>query len=198
MEGREREIRKVTLWGAAVNITLTIAKLLAGVFGRSAAMVADGVHSLSDLLTDAIVLIFTHISSKGKDRDHSFGHGKFETMATLIISVILIVVGAKLMEGGIRSIIDTANGKDLPKPGYIALIAAIVSIVLKELLYHWTAILIIIPRTASLEYVSRHFKPIETPRHISSAKSRIAIAAPTSPNSSHKIAKIISFAGSDT
>ena len=124
MEGREREIRKVTLWGAAVNITLTIAKLLAGVFGRSAAMVADGVHSLSDLLTDAIVLIFTHISSKGKDRDHSFGHGKFETMATLIISVILIVVGAKLMEGGIRSIVDVANGKDLPKPGYIALIAA--------------------------------------------------------------------------
>ena len=139
MEGREREIRKVTLWGAAVNITLTIAKLLAGVFGRSAAMVADGVHSLSDLLTDAIVLIFTHISSKGKDRDHSFGHGKFETMATLIISVILIVVGAKLMEGGIRSIIDAANGKDLPKPGHIALIAAIVSIILKELLYHWTA-----------------------------------------------------------
>ena len=102
-------------------------------------MVADGVHSLSDLLTDAIVLIFTHISSKGKDRDHSFGHGKFETMATLIISVILIVVGAKLMEGGIRSIIDAANGKDLPKPGYIALIAAIVSIILKELLYQWTA-----------------------------------------------------------
>ena len=122
-----------------MNITLTIAKLLAGVFGRSAAMVADGVHSLSDLLTDAIVLIFTHISSKGKDRDHSFGHGKFETMATLIISVILIVVGAKLMEGGIRSIIDAANGKDLPKPGYIALIAAFVSIVLKELLYQWTA-----------------------------------------------------------
>ena len=122
-----------------MNITLTIAKLLAGIFGRSAAMVADGVHSLSDLLTDAIVLIFTHISSKGKDRDHSFGHGKFETMATLIISVILIVVGAKLMEGGIRSIVDVANGKDLQKPGYIALIAAIVSIVLKELLYHWTA-----------------------------------------------------------
>jgi cation diffusion facilitator family transporter len=139
MEGREREIRKVTLWGAAVNITLTIAKLLAGVFGRSAAMVADGVHSLSDLLTDAVVLIFTHISSKGKDRNHSFGHGKFETMATLIISVILIIVGAKLMEGGIRSIIDVANGKDLPKPGYIALIAAIVSIVLKELLYQWTS-----------------------------------------------------------
>ena len=139
MKGREREIRKVTLWGAFINIVLTIAKLLAGVFGRSAAMVADGVHSLSDLLTDAVVLVFTHISSKGKDRNHSFGHGKFETMATLIISIILIVVGAKLMEGGIRSIINVANGAVLPKPGYIALIAAIVSIVLKEALYQWTA-----------------------------------------------------------
>ena len=139
MEDREREIRKVTLWGAVVNITLTIAKLLAGVFGRSAAMVADGVHSLSDLLTDAIVLVFTHISSKGKDRKHSFGHGKFETMATLVISIILIVVGAKLMEGGIRSIINVAKGEILPKPGYIALAAAIVSIILKEALYQWTA-----------------------------------------------------------
>ena len=139
MEDRAREIRRVTLWGAAVNITLTIAKLLAGVFGRSAAMVADGVHSLSDLLTDAIVLVFTHISSKGKDRKHSFGHGKFETMATLVISIILIVVGAKLMEGGIRSIINVAKGEILPKPGYIALAAAIVSIILKEALYQWTA-----------------------------------------------------------
>lgn len=139
MEGREKEIRKVTLWGAFINIALTVAKLLAGVFGKSAAMVADGVHSLSDLLTDAVVLIFTHISSKGKDRNHSFGHGKFETMATLIISIILAVVGAKLMEGGIRSIIEVADGKTLPKPGYIALAAAILSIILKEILYQWTA-----------------------------------------------------------
>ncbi len=139
MGRREKEIRKVTIWGACINIILTIAKLLAGVFGRSAAMVADGVHSLSDLLTDAIVLVFTHISSKGKDRNHSFGHGKFETMATLIISVILAVVGAKLMESGIRSIINVVNGEVLPKPGFIALIAAIVSIILKEVLYQWTA-----------------------------------------------------------
>ncbi len=139
MENREREIRKITLWGAAVNIVLTTAKLAAGVFGRSAAMVADGVHSLSDLLTDAIVLIFTNISSKGNDRNHSFGHGKFETMATLIISIILIVVGAELMGNGIRSIINVANGAILPRPGYIALGAAIVSIILKEVLYRWTA-----------------------------------------------------------
>lgn len=139
MESREREIRKVTIWGALINIVLTIAKLLAGVFGRSAAMVADGVHSLSDLLSDAVVLVFTHISSKGKDRNHSFGHGKFETLATLIVSVILAVVGADLMGRGVGSIIDVANGAVLPKPGHIALIAAIVSIILKEALYQWTA-----------------------------------------------------------
>jgi cation diffusion facilitator family transporter len=101
-------------------------------------MVADGIHSLSDLLSDAVVLVFTHISSKGKDRDHSFGHGKFETLATLIVSIILVTVGGNLMSNGIRSIIGVFNGTEIPKPGYIALIAAAVSIALKEWLYHAT------------------------------------------------------------
>ena len=139
MERREKDIRNVTLWGALVNILLTVAKLLAGVFGRSAAMVADGVHSLSDLLSDAVVLIFTHISSKEKDRNHAFGHGKFETLATLIVSIILVVVGAEIMKSGVESIVDIATGGTIPRPHYIALIAAIVSIVLKEALYQWTA-----------------------------------------------------------
>ena len=95
MHNREQEIRRVTVAGAIVNIFLTIFKIIAGVLGRSAAMVADGIHSLSDLLSDIVVLVFTHISSKGKDKDHSFGHGKFETLATLIVSVILVVVGAR-------------------------------------------------------------------------------------------------------
>ena len=139
MEGREKQIRNVTLWGAFVNILLTVAKLLAGIFGKSAAMVADGVHSLSDLLSDLVVLIFTHISSKGKDRRHSFGHGKFETLATLIVSLILIIVAYKLASNGVESIVDIATGGTLPKPSYIALIAAVVSIIAKEILYQWTA-----------------------------------------------------------
>ncbi len=139
MDAREKQIRNVTLWGAAVNVVLTVAKLLAGIFGKSAAMVADGVHSLSDLLSDLVVLVFTHISSKGKDRKHSFGHGKFETMATLIVSVILIFVAYKLMSNGVESIVDIATGGTLPKPSYIALIAAVVSIIAKEILYQWTA-----------------------------------------------------------
>lgn len=140
MNGSERlkDIRSITIWGAVVNIALTIAKIIAGVIGRSAAMIADGIHSLSDLLSDIVVLVFTQISSKGKDRNHSFGHGKFETLATLIVSVILVVVGAKLMSGGIKSIISVIHGEAIPKPGYIALIAAAVSIVSKEILYQVT------------------------------------------------------------
>ncbi|MBE6238226.1 MAG: cation transporter [Bacteroidales bacterium] len=135
---REKEIRKITLWGTAVNLLLTVFKIVAGVLGRSAAMIADGVHSLSDLLSDIVVLIFTHISSKGKDRDHSFGHGKFETLATLIVSTILVAAGANLMANGVSSIIGVFNGEVIPKPGYIALIAAAISIIAKEILYHAT------------------------------------------------------------
>lgn len=140
MNGTDRlkDIRSITIWGAVVNIALTVAKIVSGVVGRSAAMIADGIHSLSDLLSDIVVLVFTHISSKGKDRDHSFGHGKFETLATLIVSIILVVVGAKLMSGGIKSIISVVNGEVIPKPGYIALAAAAISIAAKEILYYAT------------------------------------------------------------
>ena len=135
---REKEIRKITLWGSLVNLVLTVFKIIAGVMGRSAAMIADGIHSLSDLLSDVVVLVFTHMSSKGKDRDHSFGHGKFETLATLIVSVMLVAVGTDLMIGAIRSIIGFCRGGDIPEPGIIALIAAVVSILSKEILYHAT------------------------------------------------------------
>ena len=129
----------MTLWGALVNMGLTVFKLLAGIFGRSAAMIADGIHSLSDLLSDAVVLIFTHISSKGNDKGHSFGHGKFETFATMIVSLMLLIVGAGMMKNGINSIIDILNGNILPKPGWIAIAAAVVSIAAKEILYRVTA-----------------------------------------------------------
>ena len=138
-QARGKEIRKITLIGAGVNIVLTAIKIVAGVLGRSAAMIADGVHSLSDLLSDIVVLIFTHISSKGRDRDHSFGHGKFETLATLIVSLILVVVGGKLMAGGVQKIVDILNGEAIPVPGHIALWAALASILAKEILYIATA-----------------------------------------------------------
>lgn len=135
---REKEIRNITLWGAFVNVVLTVFKILAGVLGRSSAMIADGVHSLSDLLSDVVVLVFTRISSKGQDRDHSFGHGKFETLATLIISILLVAVGANLLSSGVRNIMGVINGEILERPGYVALVAAVVSIVAKESIYHAT------------------------------------------------------------
>lgn len=138
MHDRGKEIRRITVVGAIANIILTIFKIIAGALGRSAAMVADGIHSLSDLLSDIVVLVFTHLSSKGKDKNHSFGHGKFETMATLIVSVILVAAGAKLMADGVASIIGVINGNSIPLPGSIALWAAIASIIIKEILYHAT------------------------------------------------------------
>lgn len=137
-ESREIQIRKVTLWGALVNLLLTSGKMTAGVVGRSAAMTADGIHSLSDLMSDMVILTFSRISSKGKDRKHSFGHGKFETLATLIVSMILIAAGIELCRNGISDIISVIKGSVLPKPGMIALVTAAVSIVLKEVLYHMT------------------------------------------------------------
>lgn len=135
---REKRITRVTLWGSVVNLVLTVFKILAGVLGHSAAMIADGVHSLSDLLSDIVVLVFIRISSKDRDREHEFGHGKFETLATVVVSLMLVVVAAKLISGGVSSIRAAISGTVLPKPGWIALAAAAVSIAAKEILYRVT------------------------------------------------------------
>ena len=109
-------------------MVLAALKMVAGIVGRSGAMVADGIHSLSDLVSDIVVLIFVPMSSKSRDDGHKYGHGKFETLATLIVSLILVVVAAKLIATSVEKIIFVVNGNILPKPGYIALIAASVSI----------------------------------------------------------------------
>lgn len=136
--GREKEIRKVTLVGSVINLVLLIFKFVAGIVGHSAAMIADAVHSLSDFITDIIVLVFVHISGKPEDESHAYGHGKFETMATLIIGVILLAVGVGIFVNGASSIIDSFKGNIPPSPGKAALIAAAISIVSKELLYRYT------------------------------------------------------------
>ena len=130
----------VTLVGSVVNIILTVFKIFAGIIGHSTAMVADGLHSLSDLLSDIVVIVFVKISSKGRDKDHDYGHGKFETFATLIISLMLIVVAANLMSGGIGKIRLILDGGEVNSPGMIALWAAVASIALKEILYRYTII----------------------------------------------------------
>lgn len=137
---RTAKVTFVTLVGSVVNIILTVFKIFAGVLGRSTAMIADGIHSLSDLLSDIVVIVFVKISAKGRDKDHDYGHGKFETFATLIISLMLIVVAVNLMSGGINKIRQILDGVEVSSPGMIALWAAVASIVLKEILYRYTII----------------------------------------------------------
>lgn len=137
---RTAKVTFVTLVGSVVNIILTVFKIFAGVLGRSTAMIADGIHSLSDLLSDIVVIVFVKISAKGRDKDHDYGHGKFETFATLIISLMLTVVAANLMSGGINKIRMILDGGEVSSPGMIALWAAVASIVLKEILYRYTII----------------------------------------------------------
>lgn len=138
MLDRQKNITRVTLVGTAVNLVLTVAKILSGVFGRSAAMIADGIHSLSDLASDIVVLVFVRISSKGKDRNHDYGHGKFETLATLIVSLILVVVAAELMSSGVGLVKRILSGESLPSPSWLALSAAVLSILAKEWLFRYT------------------------------------------------------------
>ncbi|MBP5720375.1 MAG: cation transporter [Bacteroidales bacterium] len=138
MDAREKAIDQVTLAGSAVNVLLTVFKFLAGLIGRSAAMTADAVHSLSDLLTDAVVLIFVHISNKPADRDHEYGHGKFETLASTFIGIALMIVAGGILYAAGSSLLAWFRGEDLPRPGMLALWAALVSILLKEAAFQFT------------------------------------------------------------
>ena len=135
---REKEILKVTWIGSIINFLLLVSKFIAGILGHSAAMIADAVHSLSDFITDIIVVIFVRISSKPEDEGHDHGHGKYETLATAIIGIILFFVGIGILYNGTQSVIDTMNGKTLAAPSLLALATAALSILFKEFLYHYT------------------------------------------------------------
>ena len=135
---RTKRIYRVTLLGMFVNMALFAFKLVAGFLGRSGAMIADAVHSASDFATDVVVLAFVRISAKPRDDDHKWGHGKYETLASLIIGVALFAVGVEILLDSAEKIKAVAEGEVLPRPGAIAIIAAAVSIVAKEALYQWT------------------------------------------------------------
>ena len=136
---RAHAIYRVPLGGSVVNFLLLLFKFAAGIIGGSAAMIADAVHSLSDFITDVIVVLFVRISGKPCDQDHDFGHGKYETLATTFIGIMLGIVGIGILWSGAEKIISVCRGQVLEEPGMIALIAALLSIVAKEVLYQWTA-----------------------------------------------------------
>ena len=137
---RNKEIYKVTLVGGAVNVVLLLFKFVAGIVGHSAAMVADAVHSLSDFFTDIIVLVFVHISGKPKDKSHDYGHGKYETLAMTIIGMALLAVAVGIVYSGLTKTIAWVNGEQLKAPGMLALWAALLSILLKEGVYHYSMV----------------------------------------------------------
>ena len=137
---REKGIYKVTIVGSVVNFLLLVFKFFAGITGHSAAMLADAVHSLSDFITDIVVIVFVHIAGKPEDKGHDYGHGKYETLATAIIGLLLLCVGFGIFWNGASSIYTFLQGGQLESPGVVALVAALVSIVSKEILYQYTVI----------------------------------------------------------
>jgi len=136
---REKEIYKVTLVGSAGNVALLTFKFIAGLLGHSSAMIADAVHSLSDFLTDIVVLVFVGISAKPQDQSHDYGHGKFETIATFLIGLALVAAATGIIVTGGTKLAAWWKGEILEAPGWIALWAALLSIAIKELLYQYTA-----------------------------------------------------------
>lgn len=138
MEDREKKIYKVTVLGGVINLLLVALKFAFGVLGRSSAMIADAVHSLSDLATDIVVVVFVKLSNKPQDKDHDYGHGKYETLATAFIGLALFAVGVMILYGGAEKIFLSLRGEVLPRPGMIALWAALISIVSKEWCYRFT------------------------------------------------------------
>lgn len=137
---RENEISKVTLVGSIVNLLLVCVKAVAGVVGHSAAMISDAVHSLSDFITDIVVLIFVRISAQPQDEGHDYGHGKFETLATLLIGLALAAAAIGIVVNGATKLAHWLQGEPLQTPGRIALWAALISIAVKEILFQYTCI----------------------------------------------------------
>jgi cation diffusion facilitator family transporter len=136
---REKQIYQVTLVGSAGNVLLVIVKFIAGILGHSSAMVADAVHSLSDFLTDVVVLVFVGVSARPQDPSHDYGHGKFETLATLFISLALAGAAIGIIVSGALKFASWLEGEELPAPGKLALWVALLSIAVKELMFQYTA-----------------------------------------------------------
>ncbi len=134
-ERRYRQIRKVTLIGSAVDLLLALIKLAAGFWGQSQALIADGIHSLSDLATDFVVLYAARHSSRGADESHPYGHGRFETIATVILGAALLLVAAGITWDAVERLFHPER---LLQPGLLALLVAAISVLSKEWIFHYT------------------------------------------------------------
>jgi len=134
MNERQKKIRSITLWGVLLNIFLMALKLVSGILIRSSALIADGVHSLSDLATDFVVLIGTRLSSRPADETHPYGHGKLDTIGSILIAMVLVVISLGLIWSAGMAIYQHKHNY----PGYMLLVVASVSVVSKEILFFIT------------------------------------------------------------
>lgn len=132
---RKKSMDKATWWGLIVNLVLSIAKLIVGFIGHSQALIADGLHSLSDLISDGLVLYATHHSNVEADEDHPYGHARYETFATIALGVLLITVALGIGFDAIHRMLDQSH---LMVPATITLWIAGLSVLSKEMLYHYT------------------------------------------------------------
>ena len=139
MDSRAKELTRVTLVGSLGNLALMAVKFAAGIAGHSAAMVADAVHSLSDFVTDMLVLVFVRIGARPQDSSHDYGHGKFETLATMFVALALVAAAIGIIVSGAMKFAGWLDGEKLLMPGKAALWAALISIATKEILYRYTA-----------------------------------------------------------
>lgn len=119
------------------NILLAIIKFIAGIVGNSMAMISDGIHTLSDILTTVIAVVGIHIASKEDDNSHRYGHERFECIASILLSFLLFMTGFEIGLSGIKTIINGSYA-DIAMPGILAIVAAVISIIIKELMYQYT------------------------------------------------------------
>lgn len=137
-EASVRSAQRVTWIGFWVNTILGVAKVTGGVLGHSSALIADGIHSFSDFLSDIIVLVMVRIARKSPDKEHNFGHGRYETLATIMLALILLIVAVGIFYDGLMRVISVIQGEVLPAPGMITLIILLAAIASKEWLFRIT------------------------------------------------------------
>lgn len=138
MNKRALTAHHITAIGFTANVALSAFKLIAGIVGQSSAIIADAIHSLSDMITDIVVIFGIRLAGRPKDKTHDYGHGKIETFAAFIVGIVLFIVGGKIFFAGSFKVVAAWQGEMLRRPGLIALWAAFVSILVKEWMYRYT------------------------------------------------------------
>lgn len=138
IQQRNSEEKRCTLVGMTSDVCLSALKIVTGIIGHSSAILADGIHSISDTVTDALVYAMVRLSGKGVDEHYRYGRGKFETLAAFLISILLVVVALGLMTEGLKDVWAALQGETLERPHNVALVVGIIAVVVKEGLYHYT------------------------------------------------------------